>query len=161
MNNFKDFIYDISDLILGFVVVLIIAILLFININRFFLSTFNSNMGSNLNIIASEKTDDTKERIPVENTNTTVSQPTQTNANDNKVQNDKTKLQEVNVNIIIESDSSSSDIADILYSNDIIMSKEEFLDYIRKNNLENSLKSGTFSLNKSMTIKDIVNTIKK
>ena len=41
------------------------------------------------------------------------------------------------------------------------MSKEEFLDYIRKNNLENSLKSGTFSLNKSMTIKDIVNTIKK
>lgn len=161
MNNFKDFIYDISDLILGFVVVLIIAILLFININRFFLSTFNSNMGSNLNIIASEKTDDTKESIPVENTNTTVSQPTQTNANDNKVQNDKTKLQEVNVNIIIESDSSSSDIADILYSNDIIMSKEEFLDYIRKNNLENSLKSGTFSLNKSMTIKDIVNTIKK
>ena len=154
MNNFKDFIYDISDLILGFVVVLIIAILLFININRFFLSTFNSNMGSNLNIIASEKTDDTKE-------STTVSQPTQTKANDNKVQNDNTKPLISNVNVIIESDSSSSDIADILYSNDIIMSKEEFLDYIRKNNLENSLKSGTFSLNKSMTIKDIVNTIKK
>jgi hypothetical protein len=161
MNNFKDFIYDISDLILGFVVVLIIAILLFININRFFLSTFNSNMGSNLNIIASEKTDDTKESKSVENTNTTVSQPTQTKANDNKVQNDNTKPLISNVNVIIESDSSSSDIADILYSNDIIMSKEEFLDYIRKNNLENSLKSGTFSLNKSMTIKDIVNTIKK
>lgn len=161
MNNFKDFIYDISDLILGFVVVLIIAILLFININRFFLSTFNSNMGSNLNIIASEKTDDTKESKSVENTNTTVSQPTQTKANDNKVQNDNTKPLISNVNVIIEIDSSSSDIADILYSNDIIMSKEEFLDYIRKNNLENSLKSGTFSLNKSMTIKDIVNTIKK
>jgi hypothetical protein len=161
MNNFKDFIYDISDLILGFVVVLIIAILLFININRFFLSTFNSNMGSNLNIIASEKTDDTKESKSVENINTTVSQPTQTKANDNKVQNDNTKPLISNVNVIIESDSSSSDIADILYSNDIIMSKEEFLDYIRKNNLENSLKSGTFSLNKSMTIKDIVNTIKK
>ena len=161
MNNLKDFIYDISDLILGFVVVLIIAILLFININRFFLSTFNSNMGSNLNIIASEKTDDTKESKSVENINTTVSQPTQTKANDNKVQNDNTKPLISNVNVIIESDSSSSDIADILYSNDIIMSKEEFLDYIRKNNLENSLKSGTFSLNKSMTIKDIVNTIKK
>ena len=161
MNNFKDFIYDISDLILGFVVVLIIAILLFININRFFLSTFNSNMGINLNIIASEKTDDTKESKSVENINTTVSQPTQTKANDNKVQNDNTKPLISNVNVIIESDSSSSDIADILYSNDIIMSKEEFLDYIRKNNLENSLKSGTFSLNKSMTIKDIVNTIKK
>ena len=161
MNNFKDFIYDISDLILGFVVVLIIAILLFININRFFLSTFNSNMGSNINIIASEKTDDTKESKSVENINTTVSQPTQTKANDNKVQNDNTKPLISNVNVIIESDSSSSDIADILYSNDIIMSKEEFLDYIRKNNLENSLKSGTFSLNKSMTIKDIVNTIKK
>ena len=161
MNNFKDFIYDISDLILGFVVVLIIAILLFININRFFLSTFNSNMGSNLNIIASEKTDDTKESKSVENINTTVSQPTQTKANDNKVQNDNTKPLISNVNVIIESDFSSSDIADILYSNDIIMSKEEFLDYIRKNNLENSLKSGTFSLNKSMTIKDIVNTIKK
>ena len=161
MNNFKDFIYDISDLILGFVVVLIIAILLFININRFFLSTFNSNMGSNLNIIASEKTDDTKESKSVENINTTVSQPTQTKANDNKVQNDNTKPLISNVKVIIESDSSSSDIADILYSNDIIMSKEEFLDYIRKNNLENSLKSGTFSLNKSMTIKDIVNTIKK
>ena len=161
MNNFKDFIYDISDLILGFVVVLIIAILLFININRFFLSTFNSNMGRNLNIIASEKTDDTKESKSVENINTTVSQPTQTKANDNKVQNDNTKPLISNVNVIIESDSSSNDIADILYSNDIIMSKEEFLDYIRKNNLENSLKSGTFSLNKSMTIKDIVNTIKK
>lgn len=161
MNNFKDFIYDISDLILGFVVVLIIAILLFININRFFLSTFNSNMGSNLNIIASEKTDDTKESKSVENINITVPQPTQTKANDNKVQNDNTKPLISNVNVIIESDSSSSDIADILYSNDIIMSKEEFLDYIRKNNLENSLKSGTFSLNKSMTIKDIVNTIKK
>ena len=118
-------------------------------------------MGSNLNIISSEKKEDTKESIPVENTNTTVSQPTQTKANDNKVQNDKTKPQVANVNVIIESDSSSSDIADILYSSDIIMSKEEFLDYIRKNNLENSLKSGTFSLNKSMTIKDIVNTIKK
>jgi len=32
MDGFKDFLYDISDLILGFVVVVIIAVLFFINI---------------------------------------------------------------------------------------------------------------------------------
>ena len=41
------------------------------------------------------------------------------------------------------------------------MSKEELLEYLRKNNLENSLKAGTFSLNKTMTIKQIVDILKK
>ena len=59
MDGFKDFIYDISDLILGFVVVIIIAVLFFININRFFLSTFNQNIGENLNISSTLPPDNT------------------------------------------------------------------------------------------------------
>ncbi len=154
MDGFKDFIYDISDLILGFVVVVIIAVLFFININSFFLSAFHKNIGENMNIGST---------LPPDNTGTGEIPATETKDAQTKTDTkaDKTKEQIVNINVTIPSDSSSSDIADILYSSDIIMSKEELLEYLRKNNLENSLKAGTFSLNKTMTIKQIVDILKK
>ena len=154
MDGFKDFIYDISDSILGFAVVVIIAVLFFININRFFLSTFNQNIGENLNISST---------LPPDNTGTGEIPAAETKDAQSKTdtKSAKTKNQIVNINVTIPSDSSSSDIADILYSSDIIMSKEELLEYLRKNNLENSLKAGTFSLNKTMTIKQIVDILKK
>lgn len=154
MDGFKDFLYDISDLILGFVVVVIIAVLFFININSFFLSAFHKNIGENMNIGST---------LPPDNTGTGEIPATETKDAQTKtdIKADKTKEQIVNINVTIPSDSSSSDIADILYSSDIIMSKEELLEYLRKNNLENSLKAGTFSLNKSMTIKQIVDILKK
>jgi len=154
MDGFKDFLYDISDLILGFVVVVIIAALFFININSFFLSAFHKNIGENMNIGST---------LPPDNTGTGEIPATETKDAQTKtdIKADKTKEQIVNINVTIPSDSSSSDIADILYSSDIIMSKEELLEYLRKNNLENSLKAGTFSLNKSMTIKQIVDILKK
>jgi len=154
MDGFKDFLYDISDLILGFVVVVIIAVLFFININSFFLSAFHKNIGENMNIGST---------LPPDNTGTGEIPATETKDAQTKTDTkaDKTKEQIVNINVTIPSDSSSSDIADILYSSDIIMSKEELLEYLRKNNLENSLKAGTFSLNKSMTIKQIVDILKK
>ena len=154
MDGFKDFLYDISDLILGFVVVVIIAVLFFININRFFLSAFHKNIGENMNIGST---------LPPDNTGTGEIPATETKDAQSKTdtKSAKTKNQIVNINVTIPSDSSSSDIADILYSSDIIMSKEELLEYLRKNNLENSLKAGTFSLNKTMTIKQIVDILKK
>jgi len=141
-------------LILGFAVVVIIAVLFFININRFFLSTFNQNIGENLNISST---------LPPDNTGTGEIPAAETKDAQSKTdtKSAKTKNQIVNINVTIPSDSSSSDIADILYSSDIIMSKEELLEYLRKNNLENSLKAGTFSLNKTMTIKQIVDILKK
>ena len=154
MDGFKDFLYDISDLILGFVVVVIIAVLFFININRFFLSAFHKNIGENMNIGSILSPDNTGTgEIPA-----TETKDAQTKTD---IKADKTKEQIVNINVTIPSDSSSSDIADILYSSDIIMSKEELLEYLRKNNLENSLKAGTYTLNKSMTIKQIVDLLKK
>ena len=154
MDGFKDFLYDISDLILGFVVVVIIAVLFFININSFFLSAFHKNIGENMNIGST---------LPPDNTGTGEIPATETKDAQTKTDTkaDKTKEQIVNINVTIPSDSSSSDIADILYSSDIIMSKEELLEYLRKNNLENSLKAGTYTLNKSMTIKQIVDLLKK
>ena len=154
MDGFKDLIYGISDLIWGFAVVVIIAVLFFININRFFLSTFNQNIGENLNISST---------LPPDNTGTGEIPAAETKDAQSKTdtKSAKTKNQIVNINVTIPSDSSSSDIADILYSSDIIMSKEELLEYLRKNNLENSLKAGTFSLNKTMTIKQIVDILKK
>ncbi len=155
MDKFKDFLYDISDLILGFVVVISIAILFFININSFFLSTFHQSIKVNL---------DMSKTLPPDNTGTGEIPAVETKdaqKADNNAKVDNTKGQIVNINVTIPDDSSSSDIADILYSSDIIMSKEELLEYLRKNNLEHSLKSGTFSLNKSMTIKQIVDILKK
>lgn len=154
MDGFKDFLYDISDLILGFVVVVIIAVLFFININSFFLSAFHKNIGENMNIGST---------LPPDNTGTGEIPATETKDAQTKTDTkaDKTKEQILNINVTIPSDSSSSDIADILYSSDIIMSKEELLEYLRKNNLENSLKTGTYTLNKSMTIKQIVDILKK
>ena len=154
MDGFKDFLYDISDLILGFVVVVIIAVLFFININSFFLSAFHKNIGENMNIGST---------LPPDNTGTGEIPAAETKDAQSKTdtKSAKTKNQIVNINVTIPSDSSSSDIADILYSSDIIMSKEELLEYLRKNNLENSLKAGTYTLNKSMTIKQIVDILKK
>ena len=154
MDGFKDFLYDISDLILGFVVVVIIAVLFFININSLFLSAFHKNIGENMNIGST---------LPPDNTGTGEIPAAETKDAQSKTdtKSAKTKNQIVNINVTIPSDSSSSDIADILYSSDIIMSKEELLEYLRKNNLENSLKAGTYTLNKSMTIKQIVDILKK
>ena len=105
MDGFKDFLYDISDLILGFVVVVIIAVLFFININSFFLSAFHKNIGENMNIGST---------LPPDNTGTGEIPATETKDAQTKtdIKADKTKEQIVNINITIPSDSSSSDDRD-------------------------------------------------
>ena len=136
-SNLKDFLYDISDLFLAFVVVVAVIYLFYTNINLFFVDLFDSNISTS---------------ISMQETNS--SNPVSAEDISNTLQD-----QNKDITITIPDDAVSTDIINILYENNLIKSKEEVRTYIEKNDLDKKLASGTFTLNKSMSKEEIISKI--
>ena len=85
------------------------------------------------------------------------------NENKENSKNEITKTVQSNnnftVTIVIPANSTSTQIVDILYDNKLITSKDEINIYLKENNLETKLKSGTFTINSKMSVEEIVDTI--
>lgn len=56
---------------------------------------------------------------------------------------------------------SSQEVTSKLFNAKIISDKDEFRDYLHKNKLETAVKSGSYTLNSEMSIKEIVDIITK
>jgi hypothetical protein len=85
------------------------------------------------------------------------------NENKENSNNEITKTVQSNnnftVTIVIPANSTSTQIVDILYDNKLITSKDEINIYLKENNLETKLKSGTFTINSTMSVEEIVDAI--
>lgn len=136
IGKIKDFFYYISDLVLAIIIMLLIAISFYFNISGFFTNVFGNNPMISISKITSQ--------------NTVVTDETA-----NKDENQNSDIQEKTVSITIPQSSISAQVVDILYDNQLIQSKEEAMDHIRANNLDGKLKSGNFTMNTKMSVKDI------
>ncbi len=68
--------------------------------------------------------------------------------------NDKTKIE-----LSIPEGSSANQVAGLLKAKDLIRSEKAFLKYCRQENLDARLKAGSFSLSRSMSVKEISNQL--
>lgn len=82
----------------------------------------------------------------------------QTYSKDLKIQQVTEEVKDIEITIPPEA--KDLDVSKILISGNIITDEQEFLDYLKQNNVT-SFKDGNYKLNKNMTTEEIVNQIKK
>ena len=82
----------------------------------------------------------------------------QTYSKDLKIQQVTEEVKDIEVTIPPEA--KDLDVSKILISGNIITNEQEFLDYLKQNNIT-AFKDGNYKLNKNMTTEEIVNQIKK
>lgn len=82
----------------------------------------------------------------------------QTYSKDLKIQQVTDEVKDIEITIPPEA--KDLDVSKILVSGNIIKNEQEFLDYLKQNNVI-AFKDGNYKLNKNMTTEEIVNQIKK
>lgn len=82
----------------------------------------------------------------------------QTYSKDLKIQQVTEEVKDIEITIPPEA--KDLDVSKILISGNIITDEQEFLDYLKRNNVT-AFKDGNYKLNKNMTTEEIVNQIKK
>lgn len=82
----------------------------------------------------------------------------QTYSKDLKIQQVTEEVKDIEITIPPEA--KDLDVSKILISGNIITNEQEFLDYLKQNNVT-AFKDGNYKLNKNMTTEEIVNQIKK
>ena len=82
----------------------------------------------------------------------------QTYSKDLKIQQVTEEVKDIEITIPPEA--KGLDVSKILISGNIIKNEQEFLDYLKQNNVT-AFKDGNYKLNKNMTTEEIVNQIKK
>ena len=82
----------------------------------------------------------------------------QTYSKDLKIQQVTEEVKDIEITIPLEA--KELDVSKILISGNIITDEQEFLDYLKQNNVT-AFKDGNYKLNKNMTTEEIVNQIKK
>jgi len=138
IEKFKDIFYEISDLILGFFVLLIIIA----TIGYQFYGWFDKDKESVMNI-----------NTTIENTNT----PSDDNSNKN---NAKISIQDI-VYFQVKSGESGSQVANNLKDLGLIEEPQDFLTKLKELNLENSVKANTYKLKTESSIDEIISILTK
>ncbi|OXZ28667.1 hypothetical protein B9N51_03225 [Finegoldia magna] len=82
----------------------------------------------------------------------------QTYSKDLKIQQVTEEVKDIEITIPPEA--KELDVSKILISGNIITDEQEFLDYLKQNNVT-AFKDGNYKLNKNMTTEEIINQIKK
>lgn len=82
----------------------------------------------------------------------------QTYSKDLKIQQVTEEVKDIEITIPPEA--KDLNVSKILISGNIIKNEQEFLDYLKQNNVT-AFKDGNYKLNKNMTTEEIVNQIKK
>ena len=82
----------------------------------------------------------------------------QTYSKDLKIQQVTEEVKDIEITIPPEA--KELEVSKILISGNIITNEQEFLDYLKQNNIT-AFKDGNYKLNKNMTTEEIVNQIKK
>ncbi|SHJ90897.1 endolytic transglycosylase MltG [Tepidibacter formicigenes] len=142
MEKLKDILYEISDLILGFVVLLVIISTIGWQLYGWFDS---SEAKSAFKIDNEIKVED---KIP----NNSIKK--------NTTENPKITIQEI-VSFEIKSGQTGIKIAENLKNLELIDSVDDFLNTLKKSNLENSMKAGTYKITKGSSLEEIIHILTK
>ncbi len=140
MDKFNDILYEVSDLLLGFVVLLVIV------------STVGWQLYGWFEPGKAQATDKVATEITVEKK--------EINMEDKENENKKIEVKEV-IRFEIKPGEAGVKIAENLKHQGFIDSPDEFLNMLKKSNLENSMKAGTYSITKGSTMEEIVHILTK
>ena len=178
MEKFKDVIYEISDLIFGFVVLIFIIVIStyqlhgWFNIsmpknldqiiatsnNEEFSSPENESPQSDLNSIPDDSLTSEENSEALTNTEEEISgQSLNEEANIDEPTNQETLISLRN--ITIASGSSSDMVANALYENSIINSKDEFISRLIDLKSETKIKAGIFQIPSDSTLDEVIKII--
>ncbi|SHH28228.1 MltG/YceG/YrrL family protein [Tepidibacter thalassicus] len=143
MEKLKNILYEISDLILGFVLLLII------------ISTIGWQLYGWFDFNEAKSTIAIDQKIKTEN-------KTHNNSINENNSNKKPKvtIQEV-VNFKINSGETGIKIAQNLKNLGLINSVNDFLNTLKNSNLENAIKAGTYKIKKGSSLEEIVHILTK
>lgn len=149
MEKFKDFIYETSDIIFGFVVLLILILIFAYQLQDFFHLEMTSTLHAPSSKSAETMPTKPKEKLP------TPTLPKETTESEVI----RSSAPPESLSITIEVGSTPKDIANLLYINDAITSKPEFMKRISEQNLQTKLKAGTFEIPKSSSLDEVIRII--
>ena len=130
-----------------------------INVNTDSEKTENLEEQNNINAETSQNSKSDDESVTFQNKETNTSQTENKENSKNEITKAVQSNNNFTVTIVIPANSTSTQIVDILYDNKLITSKDEINIYLKENNLETKLKSGTFTINSTMSVEEIVDAI--
>lgn len=135
MNKIKDFFYNKNDIIIVLIILIAAAFIIYTRIDA--IMAYPEQLAEK----AAQQETEAKEET--------------SSASSENVSSDDTAP----VSITITDSDTSDTVAAKLYEAGLITSDTEFTEYISSQGMENSLKSGTFQINKGSSNEDILNII--
>ncbi|MCT4585753.1 MAG: hypothetical protein N4A54_12575 [Peptostreptococcaceae bacterium] len=125
-----------------------------------------SNLNNDIENEISKKNDDSISKFNDNNININDNNNDSNNNNDNIIQSksiddNSNNTSNLNFTYNLKSGSTASKVANELYDQNIISSKDEFLKLLKNQNLENSLKIGTYEIKQGSSITNIINMLTK
>ncbi|MDM8534326.1 hypothetical protein QUF55_06430 [Clostridiaceae bacterium HSG29] len=171
IEKIKDILYDLTDFILVLIIVVFMVSVISIkvtdslSINPF--NIINNTLKQNeLAVDNTEGTDNIESNLPDIETNITIEEPTNQKPEeiliepDPNLDTEENKPEEKNevkeLKITIKSGSTGYDIAKLLKSNKLIEDTQVFISRVEELKLGAKLRSGTFKLNSSLSLDDII-----
>ena len=180
MDKLKDFIYEISDLIFGGAVLLIIILISTYQLHGWFNISLPENIekiipistGNDLNstetnteIAQNNSSSEDTNKVPEASNDATNENEAPKEDNTNNTSSDtqtenKSAQAEVTIrNISIAPGSSSDKVANALYENNIISSKENFISRLIELNAETKIKAGTFRIPSNASLDEVIKIV--
>lgn len=158
MDKFKDIIYETSDLIFGLTVLIFIIVISTYQLHGWFNISMPKNLeqmmpASNTEDVVINSNVETIDDPPVEIAPTKPQEPTDTE----EVQTEEPPI--TMRNIAIAPGSSSDKVANALYENNIINSKQAFITRLIELKSETKIKAGSFSIPSNSSIEEVIKII--
>lgn len=155
MDKIKDIIYEYSDTVLGLIIVFVMVAVIGWQLYNWFEPSEGFKAASDKPAAATSSADDSqKEDSSKEDATSKVTSSEDTSDNEEKHVSEEVTFQ-------IKQGSSCEQIAIALEQTELIDSKEDFLEQIISKQLENKLKTGTYTLKKGESLDGIIAVLTK
>ena len=132
VNFIKDTIYDLNIFLFTLVVIVLVGFVLQNRIHAMYTSDYS---------IQRENANNSLSEAKVENVYSDENAP------------------KIDITVTLPEGTSTIDVSRILVESKVISDPEEFINYLRTNNLEDSIKNGDFTISKEATLEEVVNII--
>ncbi len=121
-------------------------------------------LGSSINVLVNKNNNQYENKKENEFAQKINNEPQHPNSNNNQVSKEEpfkknNKDDEVYVNIIIQNGFTSNNVADILYENELILNKDDFLTLLRCLDLSSKLRVGEKNIKKGSSMMEIIDII--
>ncbi|MZQ75471.1 MAG: hypothetical protein GT589_04845 [Peptoclostridium sp.] len=154
MDKIKDIIYEYSDTVLGLIIVFVMVAVIGWQLYNWFEPSEGFKSASDKTAVATSSADDSQKEDSSEDATSKETSSEDTSDNEEKHVSEEVTFQ-------IKQGSSCEQIAIALEQTGLIDSKEDFLEQIISKQLENKLKTGTYTLKKGESLDGIIAVLTK